>query len=130
MAGFGLLVADLQELKANPKRDAIGTIVEAQLDKGRGPVATAIVQTGTLKVGIQPVVNRRAEPCRNAARRHFDHRAPGLILRAEAGAVQLVAVGVQNQALDLDIRALTDLGGIDFGADGSDMLLHPLDHAR
>ncbi len=46
-----LLVADLQELKANPKRPAIGTIVEAQLDKGRGPVATAIVQTGTLRVG-------------------------------------------------------------------------------
>jgi translation initiation factor IF-2 len=46
-----LLVADLQELKANPKRSAIGTIVEAQLDKGRGPVATALVQTGTLKVG-------------------------------------------------------------------------------
>jgi translation initiation factor IF-2 len=46
-----LLVADLQELRANPKRPAIGTIVEAQLDKGRGPVATAIVQTGTLKVG-------------------------------------------------------------------------------
>jgi translation initiation factor IF-2 len=46
-----LLVADLQELKANPKRPAIGTIVEAQLDKGRGPVATALVQTGTLKVG-------------------------------------------------------------------------------
>jgi len=46
-----LLVADLQELKANPKRSAIGTIVEAQLDKGRGAVATALVQTGTLKVG-------------------------------------------------------------------------------
>ena len=46
-----LLVADLQELKANPKRPAIGTIVEAELDKGRGPVATALVQTGTLKVG-------------------------------------------------------------------------------
>jgi translation initiation factor IF-2 len=46
-----LLVADLQELKANPKRPAIGTIVEAQLDKGRGPVATVLVQTGTLKVG-------------------------------------------------------------------------------
>ncbi len=46
-----LLVADLQELKANPKRSAIGTIVEARLDKGRGPVATALVQTGTLKVG-------------------------------------------------------------------------------
>jgi len=46
-----LLVADLQELKANPKRSAIGTIVEAQLDKGRGAVATALIQTGTLKVG-------------------------------------------------------------------------------
>ena len=46
-----LLVADLQELTANPKRSAIGTIVEAQLDKGRGPVATALIQTGTLKVG-------------------------------------------------------------------------------
>ncbi|MFM2105910.1 MAG: hypothetical protein RL338_942 [Chloroflexota bacterium] len=51
-----LLVADLQELKANPKRDAIGTIVEAQLDKGRGPVATALVQTGTLRVGDVIVV--------------------------------------------------------------------------
>jgi translation initiation factor IF-2 len=46
-----LLVADLQELKANPDREAIGTIVEAQLDKNRGPIATALVQTGTLKVG-------------------------------------------------------------------------------
>jgi translation initiation factor IF-2 len=46
-----LLVADLQELKANPKRPAVGTIVEAELDKGRGAVATALVQTGTLKVG-------------------------------------------------------------------------------
>ncbi len=46
-----LLVADLQELKANPKRSAIGTIVEAQLDKSRGPIATALVQTGTLNVG-------------------------------------------------------------------------------
>jgi translation initiation factor IF-2 len=51
-----LLVADLQELKANPKRPAIGTIVEAQLDKGRGPVATAIIQTGTLRVGDVIVV--------------------------------------------------------------------------
>src|SRR5262245_11082672 len=46
-----LLVADLQELKANPKRDAVGTIIEARLNKGRGPVATLIVQTGTLRVG-------------------------------------------------------------------------------
>jgi translation initiation factor IF-2 len=51
-----LLVADLQELTANPKRPAIGTIVEAQLDKSRGPVATALVQTGTLRVGDVIVV--------------------------------------------------------------------------
>ncbi len=50
------LVADLQELKANPKRPAVGTIVEAQLDKNRGAIATAIVQTGTLKVGDVIVV--------------------------------------------------------------------------
>ncbi len=51
-----LLVADLQELTANPKRPAIGTIVEAELDKGRGPVATALVQTGTLRIGDVIVV--------------------------------------------------------------------------
>jgi translation initiation factor IF-2 len=50
------LVADLQELKANPKRHAVGTIVEAQLDKNRGAIATAIVQTGTLRVGDVIVV--------------------------------------------------------------------------
>jgi translation initiation factor IF-2 len=46
-----LLVADLQELKANPNRPAVGTIVEAQMDKSRGAIATALVQTGTLRVG-------------------------------------------------------------------------------
>jgi len=51
-----LLVADLQELKANPKRAAVATIVEAQMDKARGPIATAIVQTGTLNVGDVIVV--------------------------------------------------------------------------
>ncbi|HEY8168679.1 MAG TPA: translation initiation factor IF-2 [Candidatus Limnocylindrales bacterium] len=51
-----LLVADLQELTANPKRPAIGTVVEAELDKGRGAVATILVQTGTLRVGDTVVV--------------------------------------------------------------------------
>ncbi|MBD5559649.1 MAG: translation initiation factor IF-2 [Clostridia bacterium] len=46
-----LLVADMQELRANPDRLARGTIVEAQLDKGRGAVATVLVQNGTLKTG-------------------------------------------------------------------------------
>ena len=43
-----LLVAEVAELKANPKRPASGTVIEAQLDKGRGSVATLLVQDGTL----------------------------------------------------------------------------------
>ena len=46
-----LLTSDILELKANPKRKARGLVIEAQLDKGRGPVATVLVQKGTLKVG-------------------------------------------------------------------------------
>lgn len=46
-----LLVADVRELKANPARPAKGHIIEAELDKGRGPVATVLVETGTLRIG-------------------------------------------------------------------------------
>ena len=46
-----LLSADILELKANPKRSASGTVLEAKLDRGRGPVATVLVQDGTLNVG-------------------------------------------------------------------------------
>src|SRR6202040_487668 len=57
-----LLVTDIGELKANPKKNASGTVLEAKLDKGRGPVATILVQDGTLNVGdtfiAGPVVGR------------------------------------------------------------------------
>jgi translation initiation factor IF-2 len=46
-----LLLAEVEELKANPNRDAIGVIIEAKLDKGRGTVATVLVQNGTLRIG-------------------------------------------------------------------------------
>ena len=46
-----LLVADMKELKANPDRAAKGSVIEARLDKGRGPIATVLVQNGTLNVG-------------------------------------------------------------------------------
>ena len=72
-----LLVADMQELKANPNRMAKGTIVEARLDKGRGPVATVLVQNGTLKVQdtivagtasgrVRAMLNENGKPVRKA----------------------------------------------------------------
>ncbi len=72
-----LLVADLKELKANPDRLAKGTVIEAKLDKGRGPVATLLVQNGTLNVGdfviagtstgrVRAMLNDRGETIRTA----------------------------------------------------------------
>jgi translation initiation factor IF-2 len=50
-----LLVGEVEEWKANPKRNALGTVIEARLDKGRGPVATLLIQNGTLHIG-DPIV--------------------------------------------------------------------------
>lgn len=72
-----LLVAEMKELKANPKLPAHGTIVEAKLDKGRGPVATVLVQRGTLTIGdyviagtahgrVRALVNDQGESVRKA----------------------------------------------------------------
>ena len=51
-----LLVAEMEELKANPDRPARGTVIDAKLDRGRGPVATVLISTGTLRVGDSFVV--------------------------------------------------------------------------
>jgi translation initiation factor IF-2 len=72
-----LLVSDIGELKANPKRRASGTVLEAKLDKGRGPVATVLVQDGTLHVGdtliagtivgrVRALIDDRGKPIKNA----------------------------------------------------------------
>ncbi len=72
-----LLSSDILELKANPKRSASGTVLEAKLDRGRGPVATVLVQDGTLNVGdnliaglvvgkVRALINDRGKPTRSA----------------------------------------------------------------
>jgi translation initiation factor IF-2 len=72
-----LLVADLQDLKANPARPAMGNVLEAKLDRGRGPVATVLVRNGTLHVGdyficgavfgkVRAMLNDRGEQIREA----------------------------------------------------------------
>ncbi len=72
-----LLVAEVQDYKANPNRKARGIIIEAQLDKGRGPVATVLVKNGTLRVGdtivagtaygrVRAMVNDRGERVKEA----------------------------------------------------------------
>ncbi len=71
------LVADLQDLKANPTRPAVGTVLEAKLDRGRGPVATVLVRNGTLSVGdhficgsvfgkVRAMFDDRGNPTRSA----------------------------------------------------------------
>jgi translation initiation factor IF-2 len=73
-----LLVSDIGELKANPKKHATGTVLEAKLDKGRGPVATVLVQDGTLRVGdtfiagpivgrVRALIDDRGRPAKAAA---------------------------------------------------------------
>ncbi len=68
-----LLVADMRDVKANPDRPAIGTVIEAKVDRGRGPVATVLIQKGTLRVGdsflvgevygrVRAMANYRGEP--------------------------------------------------------------------
>lgn len=72
-----LLVAEVRELKANPNREARGVVIEAQLDKGRGPVASILVQSGTLRIGdsvvagttfgkVRAMINDRGENVKKA----------------------------------------------------------------
>ena len=57
-----LLLSDIQELTANPDREAVGTVIEAQLDVGKGPVATVLVTNGTLRVGDHVVCGMYSGP--------------------------------------------------------------------
>jgi translation initiation factor IF-2 len=98
-----LLVADLQELTANPDRPAIGTIVEAELDKNRGAVATALVQTGTLNVGDIIVVGEtfgRVRALENDRGKRVKHAGP-------ASAVVVLGLSEVPEAGDI-LRVVAD----------------------
>ena len=115
-----LLVADLQDLKADPKRPAIGTIVESKVEKGRGNVATVLVQTGTLRVGDIVAVGRthgRVRALQNAAGKRVKVAEPasaveiiGLVDLPEAGDI-LRVVGEEKAARDMaEATALSGTG--------------------
>ncbi len=98
-----LLVADLQELKANPKRPAVGTVIEARLDKGRGPVATVVIQTGTLRVGETIVAGTtmgRVKALENEAGKRVTKAGP-------ASAVVVLGLSDVPEAGDV-LRAVAD----------------------
>ena len=97
------LVADLQDLKANPNREAYGTIIESKVDKGRGNVATVLVQTGTLRVGDIVTVGKtwgRVRALQNAAGRRVKEAVP-------ATAVEILGLQGLPEAGDL-LRVVTD----------------------
>jgi translation initiation factor IF-2 len=98
-----LLVADLQDLKADPKRPAIGTIVESKVEKGRGNVATVLVQTGTLRVGDIVAVGRthgRVRALQNAAGKRVKLAEP-------ATAVEIIGLADLPEAGDI-LRVVAD----------------------
>ena len=76
-----LLVADMKDLKANPKRLASGVVLEAKIDKGRGCVATVLVQNGTLRLGdnvVAGAVHGRVRALVNDRGRHLDAAGPSI----------------------------------------------------
>src|SRR5579884_357058 len=90
------LVADLQELKANPERPATGTVLEAKLDRGRGPVATLLVQDGSLRVGDNFVVGN----VYGKIRAMFDDRSNALEVAPPSTPVEILGLEGLPQAGD------------------------------
>ena len=92
-----LLQAELLELKSNPFRDATGAVVEAELDIGKGPVATILVQSGTLKVGDNYVVGLHS----GRVRALFDERGQGVDSVGPGIPVQILGTAGVPQAGDV-----------------------------
>jgi translation initiation factor IF-2 len=90
------LVADLQELKANPERSASGVVIEAKLDRGRGPVATVLVENGTLRTGDYFVVGNVF----GRVRAMFDDRSNALDEAGPSTPVEILGLEGLPQAGD------------------------------
>ena len=83
-----LLVTEIDDLKANPKRSAIGTVLETKLDRGRGPVATVLIQDGTLRVGDNVI----AGPVVGKVRALIDDRGRNIKLAGPSTPVELLGL--------------------------------------
>ena len=92
-----LLVAEMEDLKANPDRLAVGTVVESNLDKSLGPVATILVNTGTLKVSHNIVVGTAV----GRIKAMHDHRGKALKKVPPSGAVRISGLSEVPQAGDI-----------------------------
>lgn len=120
-----LLVTELEEPKANPNRPAVGTIVEAKLDRSRGPVATVLVQNGTLRVGDFVAVNTIA----GRVRAMTDYRGERILEAGPSMPVEITGLESVPAAGDRltvvpderTLRALID-ERIDVPADGAGRL--------
>ena len=99
-----LLTAEMRELKANPNRKARGLVIEAKLDKGRGPVATILVQKGTLHVGDFIAVG----PCHGKVRAMIDDKGRRINEAGPSTPVEIIGLNDVPNAGDIFISPKTD----------------------
>ena len=91
-----LIVADLKELKANPDKRAMGTVIEANLDKGKGPVATVLIQEGTLNIQ-DPIVVGQAH---GRIRAMMNHKGERVKTAGPSTPVEIIGLGTVPKAGD------------------------------
>ena len=99
-----LLAAEMRELRANPNKPARGSIIEAKLDKGRGPVATVLVQDGTLKIGDSIV----AGACYGKVRAMTDSRGRSLTEAGPSTPVEIIGLAEVPATGDILYTAQSD----------------------
>ena len=99
-----LLVAEVEELRANPDKRAVGTVIEAELDKGRGPVATVLVQGGSLRVG-DPIV---AGATSGKVRAMINSKGQRVKVAGPSTAVEILGLSEVPQGGDQFVEVPTD----------------------